>query len=611
MQKYLKCILMLIIILQIKSLAQDKDKIIAKVGSQTISEREFKLRYELVPHYTRDQFNEDSSKTDLLNSLIAEKLLAQEANLLGFDTTDYFRNSIRQIEDIYARDELYKREIDSKVKISQEDIQKALNRRSRSLSVRIISSYDSTQIFGYYSLLLKGAPFDSIGRISDPVEYDSNKAPLKITYGQMQDDHIEDILYGLKKGNFSPPVKSGIVWFIFKLVGIKSEVPPNANDPNYNRTIINVIRMRKSRIIGMKYLYEFYKNKNATVDSSLFLKLAGKISSVLTEKERVHDFGRDDKLFLNEGDIMTLLSFFGNGISDEDLVRSKSAPVTLKEYLYSLIIYPLLIKDPSFGSVALNLMENLNKYIQYRFLSDEGFKEGLQNIPDVKEEINIWKDDFLAKMLKNTFRDSVSVTEEEVKNYYKEKKGIEKVNILEILNGNLEVIDSVLQELKAGKDFRVLAEKYTQRKWTKNKGGEFGYFPVTAFGPIGKAAAQLKLNRIFGPIKTDSGYSVIKLIGRKIDSTKSAADFARDEDQIKDEILSKEFNEKFFKYIARLSEKFKYSINGKNLKSVKVLDIPMFTYKYIGFGGRIAAMPFLDAWYGWTKYLKKESKVIP
>jgi hypothetical protein len=119
------------------------------------------------------------------------------------------------------------------------------------------------------------------------------------------------------------------------------------------------------------------------------------------------------------------------------------------------------------------------------------------------------------------------------------------------------------------------------------------------------------LNHIYGPIRTDSGYSVIKLIGRKTDSTRTEADFETVKDQIKDELLAKEFNKKFFEYIAKLAEKYKYSINEKNLRSVKVLDIPMFTFKYIGFGGRIAAMSFMDAWYDWVNYLKGKPNIVP
>jgi peptidyl-prolyl cis-trans isomerase C len=611
MFKNINLLLTIIFILNIKTAAQQNDKTIAKVGNQKITEREFKLRYELVPHYTRDQFNKDSSKIDLLNSMIAEKLLYQEAISLGLDSTDYYKFSLQQIKNIYVRDELYKKEIDGKVKISSKDIQKALNRRAEFLSVRIISASDSSIIFNYYSQLRQGAPFDSLGRISDPVEYDSNKTPIKITYGQMEDDFVEDTLYNLKVGHFSSPIKTTGGWFIFKLLGRSFEIPPNSNDPNYNKAITNVIRVRKSRVIGLNYLDKFYKDKKATVDSTLFIKLAVKISSVLTVKEYNHEFGRENKLFLDEGNIMDILNELGNSVDNQELVHIEKNPVILKEFLYSLIIYPVLIKDPTLRSVAHYLMDNLNKYIQYKFLSGEGLQEGFQYNSEVKEDINIWGGDYLAKMLKNKFRDSINVTDEDVKNYYNQNKGLEKVNILEILNNNLDVIDTVFKQLRAHKDFRELAGKYTQRNWTKNTGGEFGYFPVNEFEEIGKVASKLKLYQIYGPIRTDSGYSIIKLIGRKIDTTKFKADFEEVKDQLKEELLTKEFNKKFYKYIANLADKYNYSINEQALKNIKVVDIPMFTFKNIGFGGRIAALPFLDAWYEWVRYLDKNQNIIP
>jgi hypothetical protein len=174
-----------------------------------------------------------------------------------------------------------------------------------------------------------------------------------------------------------------------------------------------------------------------------------------------------------------------------------------------------------------------------------------------------------------------------------------------------DVIDTVFKQLRAHKDFRELAGKYTQRNWTKNTGGEFGYFPVNKFEEIGKVASKLKLYQIYGPIRTDSGYSIIKLIGRKIDTTKFKADFEEVKDQLKEELLTKEFNKKFYKYIANLADKYNYSINEQALKNIKVVDIPMFTFKNIGFGGRIAALPFLDAWYEWVRYLDKNQNIIP
>ncbi len=611
MIKRFQFLLSTLIILTLTVSAQDINKTVAKAGDMKISQREFKLRYELVPHYSRDESNEDSSKHDLIYSLIAEKLLAQEAERLGYDTLSYYKNSVEQMKDLYVRDALYRKEVDSKVNITSGEIQKALDRYSQSLQVRIISAPDSEQIFQYYGELKNGASFDSIEQISDPVEYDSNKTPIKITYGQMQDDYVEDTLYSLKVGHFSSPVRTRGGWFIFKLVGVINRIPPNAKDPDYDKSIMQVLRLRKSRVIGLKYLNNFYKSKEATVDSVLFLKLAGKISSILTDKMKHHNFGTGNMLFLDEGNIMSIIRDFGSEIVNEDIVHIKKHPIKLKEYLYSLVEYPLLIKEPSLRYTAYALMDNLNKYIQYKFLAEEGLKQNLQNSPELKEDLSIWKDDYLAKMLKNSIRDSVHVTDSEVKDSYLTNNESEQVDILEILNSNLEVIENVFKGLEAGADFRSLASRYTQRSWTKDRGGEFGYFPVNSFGEIGKAAARMKLNQVYGPIKTDSGYSVIKLIGRRFEKTKSDENFDSLKTQLRYSLLEKKFNEKFNKYIAGLAEKYKFSVNERLLKDTKVLDIPMFTYKFIGFGGRIAAMPFLGSWYNWVNYLGNKSNIVP
>ncbi len=610
MVRFITGLFVIIFILNIKVFSQNVNNIVAKVGNENISDREFRMRYELVPHFSRDQFNEDSSKQDLLYSIIAEKLLAIEANQLGYDTTDYFKYSLLQIENLYVRDALFKKYIASKVKISQAEIQKALDRSALTLEVKIISSGDSSTIFDYYNNLKSGASFDSLEKISDPVEYNSNKSALKITYGQMSDDYVEDTLYNLSIGSFSSPVKTEGGWFIFKLVGKKTVVPSNGNDPNFDKKVLDVLRLRKSRVIGLKYLESFYKNKKAEIDSTEFLSLVEKISEALTDKKEKLGLNPDGLLFLDEGSIMNILREFGNE-SNSILVQIKNNPISIKEYLFSLLVYPMYIKDPAFNSTARNLMFNLNKYIQYKFLSAEGYHEGLQNIPDVKEDINIWKDDYLAKMLKNTFRDSIHVTDEEVKNYYNTSKGIELINIDGIINDNLDIIEKVFNELRAKKDFHKLAEKYSQRYFSAGEKSESGYFPLSHFGEIGLYASKMKLNQIYGPIKTDSGYTIIKLIGRRYDSTKTAANFDSIKTQLKDDLLEKRYNQKFFKYIASLADKYKVSIIENNLKSIKVLDIPMFTYKFIGFGGRIAAMPFLGAWYDWVKYLPNKSVLAP
>ncbi len=189
------------------------------------------------------------------------------------------------MKNLYVRDELYKKVISSMVKFNKKEIQKALDRSAESLQVKIIVSGDSIIIFKYYDELKNGASFDSLEKISDLLEYDSNKAPIKIIFGQMRDDYFEDTLYNKKIVNISSPVKTEGGWLIFKLIRINSQVPSNAGEVESKKAVMDVLRLRKSRMIGIKYLTNFYKDANAEINSTLFLNIVQKVSTALSEKE--------------------------------------------------------------------------------------------------------------------------------------------------------------------------------------------------------------------------------------------------------------------------------------------------------------------------------------
>ena len=103
-------------------------EIIARVGNDVITVEEFKERFELVPQSL------ESRKAELLYTLIAEKLWAQEAEKLGLDTTEVMKYSFENLKKMFARDALYKKEIESKVKLDEEEVRKVLFRSRKKIN---------------------------------------------------------------------------------------------------------------------------------------------------------------------------------------------------------------------------------------------------------------------------------------------------------------------------------------------------------------------------------------------------------------------------------------------------------------------------------------------
>lgn len=90
-----KLILVLLFALSSNLLSQNDESVVAHIGNDKITAREFKLRLELSPYIPKDQsMSKDSVKYDFLYSLIAEKLWALKAKEQGIENTLEFDFSL-------------------------------------------------------------------------------------------------------------------------------------------------------------------------------------------------------------------------------------------------------------------------------------------------------------------------------------------------------------------------------------------------------------------------------------------------------------------------------------------------------------------------------------
>ena len=591
--------------------SQTKDKYVAIAGDEKISAHEFQMRYEFMPHLDDDPFLKDSVKYHFLYTLIAEKLWAQEAEELGLDTTEYMTNTIQPIENLYLRDALFKQEVENKIKINPQDIIRANSRKDITLKFNAISSVDSSEIDSIYQKLKNGASFDSLLR--DRNEFSTQQNVLEGSFGQFDDEAVEDTLYNLRIGNYSSPVKTEYGWFIFKL---NNKIKKTTNDENQSaNAVLKILREREAKKLGTEYLKKLLSGTKANIDSNLFFNIANKFYSILINKKNRENYSDTSTIFIDAPDIFKLAKEFGRDTLNMNLVYGNEILITVRNFLYNSLIDMFYIKSPNRRNVEFLLNRIIKSVIRENILDKEAIKKGLHNSPDVKDAVNMWEENHLAQMLKNKFRDSVHVTENEINKYvlknYKNDAPVTEVNILEILNDKLEVMEYILGQLKYGADFRELAKRYTNREWTKDKGGEFGFFPTTMYDEIGRTAGKMKIGEVYGPISTPEGYSIFKLIGKKEIDSVSASTLKHYKEVARSDLEEKKLDTLLTNYTIKLANKFGVKINRQSVNSLKLTDINMFTFRYMGFGGRIAAVPYTSSFYNWMYKWRGKKSVLP
>lgn len=79
------------------------------------------------------------------------------------------------------------------------------------------------------------------------------------------------------------------------------------------------------------------------------------------------------------------------------------------------------------------------------------------------------------------------------------------------------LVASIAQKLQAGEDFAKLAAQYSDDVGSKGNGGDLGVSGGDTFPPQFEAAlAKLSVGQVTGPVKSESGYHLIKLVGQQV-----------------------------------------------------------------------------------------------
>ena len=589
------------------------DKPVAKVGNTIISSSEFLERYELTPVFRKEiKSMTESIKLEFLYSLIAEKLWALEANDLHFDTTNVIKFITDRLTKMFVRDALYQREIKDNVRISDKELIKGYNRYNTELEVNYLVDAKKEVIDKLYSLLKAGVPFDSV--LSLRPEKSEQINPQKIVFGQM-DESIEDSLYSLKLGDYTYPIYTPDGWYIFRLKNKSVKVLSSSEEdiaPNVKKTL----EARRELKIYREYYDNFFKDKQVTANAYLLRSLTDKISRIFSEKKTTFNLNDSDKVNLDVKDVIIIEKEFGPDSLQIPLFVFKNGSESLKYFIEALSFDGFSSKKTDLKSIASVLDTKVRAEMEHELLSNEGFKKGFDKLPQVQREVEMWKTNYMAQALQSKFLDSLKISDNEVYDYYKKFYYDEyypaQVNIVEVLTDNLDTVKKVFEDLKNGDDIRKLARLYTQRKWTKDKDGEFGYFPVFMYGDIGKIAATMNVGEIYGPLKVPEGYSVFKLIGKKEPETKLAQPFEKVKDELRKELEYQKGHKAIMDFTAKLAKKFGISVDGSVLKDVQVTNLNAFGFRYLGFGGRTTAVPIMMPNVDWIDmYLETVQEQIP
>lgn len=584
------------------------------VAGQLITTDEYTMRFELNPKPGMKAKDKNlAARLEFLKSLVAEKLWAAEALEQNLDTTEAIQIAAEAFENMFTRDVLYKKKIRDEVNVTPEEIRAALKKYRTTYLVNYLITDDEQEIFSLHTLLKRGVPFDTI--LSARAEAAEQTTPVEIVYGQMA-DFIEDSLFVMNPGQFTGPMDTPDGFYIFYIRNKILQTSRTMTGEDELNDVEKILRARREQVLYRKYISGFMKDKKVTISFPLLKYFAIKLHETMMQKQIEEKITDWEKLEVNSHDVLRFLNSIPADSQKVTFFSVDGRDYSLRKYFLLEAFNGLNFADIRAEELFRIFHLKIKKFIEQDSFAAEGKRLGYHQSPEALTDIKMWKDNYLFQALRAKFYDSVSVSDEEAQSYYKKyNKEIHypaQVNILEILADNQEAVSGYMDMLNNGADFRALADSFTIRKSTKGKGGEFGWFPVILYGEIGKVAATLEVGDIYGPIKTNDGYSLIKVIGKKQDYVEyPKKSYEQLKNDIKATIGYAKLKYKIDRYTAELAIKHGFSLDPDALGSLDLTEINSLGIRYLGFGGSVTGVPIIAPNTDWFRMYMELIKAVP
>ena len=611
--KFLNALLIFLLVIIGANNFRAQSNIIAKVGSKELTKDEFRLRYELSPRILSSNLDDtDSLKLKFLYSLLAEKLWATEAVDKGFSNSEDFNFYYKPIEKMYVRDELFRTQIKDKVKITDSDISRGISKYIKILQISALVSNDSSNIFYIYSRLNDVGSIDSL--LQAIPESISEKTQLEIKFGDLNNETLEDVLYQLSINEYTTPIQNEENWFIFELKGMKQNIP-EVSQNKLQSDVEEIIRNRRTRILYDDFYKKHFSGYTLKAEEDIFIKVAEEFYKTI--KSRINSSGDVDTTelyYIIENDILSVKEILSTHFLDRTLFYSKYGPVKVYDFLSDLTLVDVSFQEVNQAAINKVLSNELKRFMQQETISSAGYAMGIQFSADVIFHLDLWRDNLLTQMLKNSFNSDIKVTDNEVKRYYSEvfadSVEISKINFQLINTPDIDQVETILNQLEEGYSFEQIANSIDSSESIYiEKINNFDN--IKDFGAANDIISELNVGDIYGPIETARGYSIIKVIETGQISDSVMTEIQKVQEKIYKKLYFDKLNELLEEKTIEFANKYGIELSEDFIHSEYYSDVNLFVHRYMGFGGRIAATPFTTPFYKWYYRWKNDSKINP
>ncbi len=391
------------------------ETILAKVGDKTISVNEFIRRAEYTPRPAYCRGENYIHRKIILNSLVAEKLLALEAGEDNDLTRNHeFQQYILGRKEQAMRQWLFYQVAQKKVKLNPDEVNRTFKRAGRVYEVSFINCPTQEDAQKIRRLLDQGVPFDSLAKSLNP----KGKVPRReINFQASEPDIVNAHLFSdsVRKGQILGPLEIDRDNFMFlKVNGWHTQVAFSASQQrNRLDEVKEKLTERHALKIYNRYIAKLMKGKTVRFNEPVFRELVNILGPQYfkTAKDKKEAFNKKfwnkDNTELERDDAQSKLQ----KIYNQPFFTVDGHTWTVADFEEELLKHPLVFRKKRFPQhkFAQQFKLAVVDMIRDRYVTQDAYKRGYDKVPEVVRNVNMWRDNLLALYQKRAYLKSKGV----------------------------------------------------------------------------------------------------------------------------------------------------------------------------------------------------------
>lgn len=415
--------------------------VLAQVGGTSITIEDFKRAYIPILLYS-DKKENAATREEVLNFLIDQAILANEARALELDTIPTLDVLHRTAQKTAFTRILYNDWVKDNIPvISEAELRQAFQQSHTSLLVRHLFLEDENEAQRIHGALQEGASWDSLASTTfKEASLAANGGLLGwIKFGEM-DPVFEQAAYTLEAGERSSPVRTQFGWHIIQVDEVEREIILTEYDFSLQRSQLKrIIRERHQKRLADSVIADLMDQAKLVFQP----EIAPRVWTIMQEQVR-GILGTED---LEESFIPELSSFEDKlePIMHEEMLRFSGRSWTVKDFLDKL-------PEMNRQLMLTDLKKATGFLVRDEILYNEGLKQGLEEMPEVKAEVNDRENQFLANLYLRYQAGQRPVSHKTIQNFHTQYAAVryqapDSIHIYELQFATLDQANRMKQNL--------------------------------------------------------------------------------------------------------------------------------------------------------------------